>query len=72
MKFAEHFSLMEKLPTLAYYCFVLVVSKSRVNQVHLNAVVGFPKRRPLPHIVSPLNERQPLKFIRPHGGKSLN
>jgi hypothetical protein len=54
---------------MANYCFVLVVSKRQINQVQLNAVVGFPKRRPLPQILLPLNERRPLKFVRPHGGE---
>jgi hypothetical protein len=49
---------------MANYCYALVVSKSLVNQVQVNAVAGSPERRPLPTIVFSLTERQPLKFLK--------
>lgn len=46
------------------YCYALAVSKSLVNQVQLNAALGFPERRPLPTVLLSLTESQPLKFSR--------
>jgi hypothetical protein len=48
---------------MAYYCFALVVSKSLVDKVQLNAVSGLSKGI-LPTIVLSTTERQPLKIRR--------
>ena len=50
---------------MAYHCLALVVSKSLVNQVQLNAVRGgIVGERPQPTIVLSTTERQPLKIKR--------
>lgn len=52
---------------MAYHCFALAVSKSLVNKVQLNEVVGLGPDRPRLTILS-TTERQPLKIRRDTGG----
>lgn len=50
---------------MAYYCFAVVVSKSEVSQVELQAVEGGFSARRLDPIVLPITEKEPAKPSQP-------